>query len=150
MASVPLIELQDITKVYQMGRVEVHAVRGISLTIKAGEIIAIMGPSGSGKSTMMNILGCLDQPTSGRYVLDQKDVSHLNENQLAEIRNRKIGFVFQSFNLIAQLNVVDNIEVPLFYRGISRHDRHATSVRYAEIVGLGDRMHTRIYAHVAL
>ncbi len=140
MASVPLIELQDITKVYQMGRVEVHAVRGISLTIKAGEIIAIMGPSGSGKSTMMNILGCLDQPTSGRYVLDQKDVSHLNENQLAEIRNRKIGFVFQTFNLLGRTTAFQNVALPLIYAGVSRIERHRRAQEALEAVGLADRM----------
>jgi putative ABC transport system ATP-binding protein len=135
-----LIDLKEITKVYQMGQVEVHAVRGISLWIKTGEIVAIMGPSGSGKSTLMNVLGCLDQPTSGQYLLDQKDVSRLNENQLAEIRTRKIGFVFQTFNLLGRTTALQNVALPLIYSGAGRDERHRRAQEALEAVGLADRV----------
>jgi putative ABC transport system ATP-binding protein len=132
-----LIELRDICKTYQMGEVEVNALCGVSLTIEKGELVAIMGPSGSGKSTMMNILGCLDQVTSGEYLLDGVNVSTLNDNQLAEIRNRKIGFVFQSYNLLPRTRALDNVEVPLIYAGA--RNRREKAVEALRVVGLGDR-----------
>jgi putative ABC transport system ATP-binding protein len=136
----PLIELQDITKIYEMGKVEVHALRGVSLHVKTGEMLAIMGPSGSGKSTLMNILGCLDQPTSGTYLLEGKDVSHLSDNQLAEIRNHKIGFVFQTFNLLARTTAFENVMLPLIYAGAGRAERRERARWALKAVGLGDRM----------
>lgn len=136
----PVIELRDITKVYQMGEVAVHALRGASLQVETGEILAIMGPSGSGKSTMMNVLGCLDQPTSGTYILDGSDVSHLNDDQLAAIRNRKIGFVFQTFNLLARTTALDNVVLPLVYAGIGTAKRRDLARRALGSVGLAERM----------
>jgi putative ABC transport system ATP-binding protein len=134
-----LIEIQDVTKVYQMGDVEVHALRGVSLTIAEGEMVAIMGPSGSGKSTLMNILGCLDQPSSGRYMLDGEDVGSLNDDQLASIRNRKVGFVFQQYMLLQRTSALKNVEMPLLYGdGRGRSDRARTAL---ESVGMGERLH---------
>ncbi len=139
----PLIKLQDITKVYQMGDVQVQALCGVTLEIHEGEFMAIMGPSGSGKSTLMNIVGCLDQPTSGRYWLDGTDVSQLNDNKLAEIRNRRIGFVFQTFNLLPRTNALQNVTLPLIYGGVRPRDRRARAKAALEAVGLGDRLFHR-------
>jgi putative ABC transport system ATP-binding protein len=132
-----MIQLEDVTKVYRMGSVEVRALYGIDLAIDDGDLVAIMGPSGSGKSTLMNILGCLDIPTSGRYLLDGTDVSKLSDNRLAKIRSRKIGFVFQSFNLVPRTSAVRNVELPLVYAGI--RDRRARARQALEQVGLGER-----------
>ncbi len=136
----PVIAVRDITKVYQMGDVEVRALRGVDLDIYPGEMLAIMGPSGSGKSTLMNIIGCLDVPTAGSYYLDGIDVSHLDDNALAEIRCRKIGFVFQSFNLLARTSAMANAELPLIYAGVSRRTRRTRATEALELVGLGDRL----------
>ncbi len=134
----PVIAIKDITKVYRMGDVEVHALSGVSLKVEHGEMLAIMGPSGSGKSTLMNIIGCLDQPTAGEYWLAGEDVSRLNDDQLAEIRNKRIGFVFQSFNLLARTTAVQNVELPLIYSGV--RGRRARAAAALEAVGLGERM----------
>jgi putative ABC transport system ATP-binding protein len=132
-----MIELENVTKIYRMGDIELRALNNVSLTIEAGELVAIMGPSGSGKSTMMNILGCLDVPTDGTYRLDGIDVGTLRDNQLAEIRNRKIGFVFQAFNLIPRTSAVRNVELPMVYAGIG--NRRAKATEALEKVGLGPR-----------
>jgi putative ABC transport system ATP-binding protein len=136
----PVIELRDICKVYQMGEVKVHALRGVSLMVNRGEIIAIMGPSGSGKSTMMNIIGCLDQPTSGSYLLEGQDVSHLHDDELAAIRNLRIGFVFQTFNLLARTSALQNVTLPLIYAGVGRAERRDRARAALETVGLGHRL----------
>jgi len=137
-----VITAENLTKVYKMGEVEVHALCGVSLKIKRGEVIAIMGPSGSGKSTLMNILGCLDRPSSGQYLLDGELVSSLIDDQLAIIRNRKVGFVFQSFNLLSRMTALANVELPLRYAGVS-NERREKAIAALEAVGLGDRMHHR-------
>ena len=134
-----MIELEQITKVYQMGTVEVHALRGVSLQIDQGEFVSIMGPSGSGKSTLMNVLGCLDVPTEGSYHLHGKDVGQLNDRQLAGIRNREIGFVFQQFNLLPRTQALRQVELPLLYAGVDRGERHQRARAALETVGLGDR-----------
>ena len=139
----PLIRIKEITKVYKMGDVEVYALRGVSLEITEGEFAAIMGPSGSGKSTLMNIIGCLDQPTSGRYWLDGTDVGTLNDNNLADIRNQKIGFVFQTFNLLARTTAFQNVTLPLIYAGVGARERRRRSEAALETVGLGDRLNHR-------
>jgi putative ABC transport system ATP-binding protein len=137
----PVIRLSGITKVYEgEGDAEVHALSGISLDIHAGEYVALMGPSGSGKSTLMHILGCLDQPTEGRYLLGGDDVSQLGEDQLARIRNERIGFVFQAFNLLARTSAQKNVELPLAYRGLGLRARSVLARTALERVGLGDRL----------
>src|SRR3977135_2166686 len=132
-----LIGLQNISRRYQMGAELVHALRDVSLTIQRGEYVAIMGPSGSGKSTLMNLIGCLDTPTSGRYDLNGTDVSEMDDNQLAEIRNREIGFVFQTFNLLPRSNALRNVELPLIYSGMDSHERKRGAVEAWARVGCG-------------
>ncbi len=136
-----LIEVRDVEKTYTMGSVDVNALRGVSFTIASGEYLAIMGPSGSGKSTLMNLLGCLDKPSAGIYLLDGEDVSQLSDNRLAALRNRRIGFVFQQFNLLPRANALQNVELPLQYAGI--HDRREKALTALEKVGLADRAHHR-------
>lgn len=138
-----VVDAHDLTKVYKMGEVEVQALRGASVQIGRGEVVAIMGPSGSGKSTMMNILGCLDRPTSGDYILDGESVATLNDDQLANIRNHKVGFVFQSFNLLSRQSALANVELPLRYSGHTNGTRRAKAQAALEAVGLGDRLHHR-------
>lgn len=134
-----LIQLDDICKTYRMGEVEVRALCDVSLQIEQGELTAVMGPSGSGKSTLMNILGCLDQPTKGRYLLAGRDVSRLNDDQLARVRNRQIGFVFQNYNLLRRTSAVDNVELPLIYAGA--RGRRQKAMEALAAVGLAERMH---------
>jgi len=137
-----VIEAENLTKVYKMGDIEVHALCGLSLQIAQGEVVSIMGPSGSGKSTLMNIIGCLDRPTSGEYILDSERVSDLSDDQLASIRNRKVGFVFQSFNLLPRAPALANVELPMRYAGVG-HGRKERARAALESVGLGDRIHHR-------
>ena len=139
--STPVIQLRDLVKTYQTGEVEVKAVRGVTLDIQRGEFVAVMGASGSGKSTLMNTLGCLDQPTSGTYLLDDVAVAGLNRKQLARLRNKKLGFVFQSFNLLSRTSALENVELPLFYTHplVTLRDRHQRAVQSLEKVSLGDR-----------
>jgi putative ABC transport system ATP-binding protein len=134
------IELRDVTKVYSLGEVAVHALRGVSFSIASGEYVAIMGPSGSGKSTLMNTLGCLDRPTTGQYILDGEDVGKLDDNALAAIRLKKLGFVFQGFNLLARTSAIKNVALPLFYAGLSSKARNEAAKAQLREVGLGDRM----------
>ena len=136
----PLIRLENITKVYTTGEVEVRALAGVSLTVEPGEFVAIMGASGSGKSTLMHLIGCLDRPTTGRYLLEGHEVSSLNRNALAEVRNRTMGFVFQSFNLLARTSAVENVELPLVYAGVRPAERRRRSIEALKQVGLGDRL----------
>jgi putative ABC transport system ATP-binding protein len=139
----PLIETQELTKDYRLGAHVVHALRGVSLTVDAGELVAIMGPSGSGKSTLMSILGCLDTPTAGRYLLQGQDASQLDDDALARIRNGKIGFVFQQFNLLPRMSALGNVELPLIYGDRPAAEQRRTALARLEAVGLGDRAHHR-------
>ncbi|MFT6851267.1 MAG: putative ABC transport system ATP-binding protein [Sphingobacteriales bacterium] len=136
-----LISVKDIAKIYQLGQEKIHAIRSISLDIFRNEFVALMGPSGSGKSTLMNILGCLDTPTKGSYVLNGNDVSKMDDNNLAEIRNQEIGFVFQTFNLLPRASALDNVMLPLIYAGFSKAEREERGKQVLEHVGLADRMH---------
>jgi len=138
-----ILVFEKLCKHYWLGQVELKVLRDIDLTVKKGDYLAIMGPSGSGKSTLLNVIGCLDRPTYGKYLLGGQDVSLLDDNQLSLIRGQHIGFVFQSFNLIAQLNIIENIEVPMFYQGLSEHASAARAKELAEMVGLGDRIKHR-------
>ena len=135
-----IVELHEVWKTYQMGTVDVHALRGADLAVEEGELVSIMGPSGSGKSTLLNLVGCLDRPTSGKYILNARDVSDLSDAELSEVRSGQIGFIFQSYNLIPQLNVIENIEIPLFYQGLSEAASCERAVELGERVGLGDRL----------
>src|SRR5437870_394972 len=135
----PVIQLDNIHKTYSMGDVEVHALRGISLTINEGEFVAIMGASGSGKSTTMNIIGCLDRPTRGSYILDGEDVSEMSKDERADIRCRKIGFVFQGFNLLSRTSALENVELPMLYLGVETHERHQRAMEALAAVGLAGR-----------
>jgi putative ABC transport system ATP-binding protein len=141
--SAPVIDIEDVHKIYRTGSLEVAALRGVSLTIAAGEYVALMGPSGSGKSTLMHILGCLDVPTSGSYRLAGEDVSTMTEYELAEVRNRRIGFVFQQFNLLASLSAWRNVELPLVYAGVDRSTRKQRALAALNRVGMGDRVEHR-------
>jgi len=135
----PLIAFRQVYKIYQMGDSEVRAIDGIDMEIYPGEFVAIVGPSGSGKSTCMNIIGCLDVPTSGEYFLDGKDVSHMTDNELAEIRNKKLGFIFQQYNLIPKLNVQQNVELPLLYAGLPEKEQASRALESLDRVGLADK-----------
>jgi putative ABC transport system ATP-binding protein len=141
--SKPVIKLEEVHKVYHTGAVDVHAVRGVSTEIQSGEFVAIMGASGSGKSTLMNLIGCLDRPSGGRYLLDGTDVSELDRDQLADIRNMKIGFIFQGFNLLSRTSALENVELPMLYlhRHLASHEQHERARKALEMVGLGDRAH---------
>jgi putative ABC transport system ATP-binding protein len=139
----PLIETEDLWKTYQMGDEQIHALRGVTLQIGGGEYVAIMGPSGSGKSTLMNLIGCLDTPSQGRYLLNGKEVSTMNDNELARIRNEEIGFVFQTFNLLPRATALHNVELPLVYAGVGKKDRLERAKAALEKVELTSRMHHR-------
>ncbi|MES1168928.1 MAG: ABC transporter ATP-binding protein, partial [Oleiharenicola lentus] len=138
-----VIQIDGVTKLYQMGDETIHALRGVALTIRRNEYLAIMGPSGSGKSTLMNMLGCLDTPTAGHYDFNGKNVASMVDDELADIRNREIGFVFQTFNLLPRSNALHNVELPLIYAGLSRSERLERARQALTDVGLGDRMHHR-------
>lgn len=138
-----MLEIKKITKVYKMGEVLVNALRGVSFYIDKGQFVAIMGPSGSGKSTLMHIIGCLDHPTEGSFIMDGEDVSKVSDNKLAEIRNKKIGFVFQQFNLLNRVNILNNVEVPLIYAGVNSKKRKKLAEQALENVGLGNRLKHR-------
>lgn len=136
-----MIKLSGVSKIYTTGTVQTTAIDNISFEIKKGEYVSIMGPSGSGKSTLMHIIGALDRPTRGTYLLDDQDISHLKEDELADIRNRKIGFIFQSFNLLPRTSALKNVMLPMMYAGIPRQERITTATKYLTMVGLADRMH---------
>ena len=138
--SAHLIEMQDLTKIYELGEEKIEALRGVNLTVDHGEYLAVMGPSGSGKSTLMNIIGCLDTPSGGRYVLDGTPVETMTDDELAAIRNKKIGFVFQTFNLLARTTALHNVELPLIYARMPRAERRQRAEQVLNDVGLGDRM----------
>jgi putative ABC transport system ATP-binding protein len=138
-----ILSFQNLCKSYMLGSVELKVLQDINVTIKRGEYVAIMGPSGSGKSTLLNMIGCLDKPTSGKYWLGGQEVSQLDDDQLSLIRGKRIGFIFQSFNLISQLNIIENIEIPMFYQGFSEHQSAARAQELAEMVGLGNRLKHR-------
>jgi len=142
-AETDLVVLQDVTRVYQVGDTEVRALDGVSLSVRKGEFVAVMGASGSGKTTLMNLLGCLDRPTSGCYLLGGHDVSRLGRDELAGVRNRTLGFVFQSFNLLARTSALENVELPLLYGGVAPRERARRARQALERVGLGDRLHHR-------
>ena len=135
-----MLEVKKVKKIYQMGKVKVEALRGVSFYIDKGEFVAIMGPSGSGKSTLMHIIGCLDQPTEGNFIIGGKDVSKLNDDRLAEIRNKRIGFVFQQFNLLSRTSILHNVEIPLIYAGVKAKQRRELAKQALESVDLGDRL----------
>lgn len=138
-----IIEIRDIQKIFQVGEVEVRALRGVNLAIEEGSYVAIMGPSGSGKSTMLNILGCLDRPTTGQYLLGGEDVSVMDDDTLSTIRGKRLGFIFQSYNLIAQLTVIENIQVPLLYQGVDLNEYEQHCIDLAKLVGLSERLDHR-------
>ncbi len=135
-----LAELRDVWKTYVMGHTLLHALKGVNFSLEQGEMVALMGPSGSGKSTFLNLVGCLDTPSRGQYILGGRDVSTMNDDELSEVRASEIGFIFQSYNLIPQLNVIENIEIPLYYRGVSERESYDRAVMLAERVGLGQRL----------
>ncbi len=137
----PVIEVHGVSKVFELGQIRVHALRDVSLRIDTGDLVGIMGSSGSGKSTLMNILGCLDVPTSGRYLIDGVDVSDMDEDDLADLRNRKIGFVFQSFNLVPRTSAIDNVELPLAYAGLGRAERRRRAEAALAAIGMANRLH---------
>jgi len=138
-----VVDIRKMCKTYLMGAIELRALREVDLEIEQGEYLAVMGPSGSGKSTLLNVLGCLDRPTGGKYFLGGKDVSSLDDDELSLIRGKRIGFIFQSYNLIGQLNVIENIELPMYYQRFSEHDSAARAKKLAEMVGLADRLKHR-------
>lgn len=135
-----IIKLENIWKIYRLKKLEIPVLKGITISIKTGEYLSIMGPSGSGKTTMLNILGCLDKPTEGEYLMEERKISSLSDNELSEIRSRKVGFVFQTFNLIPQLTVLENIGIPLFYQEVEEKIIREKTLKLAELVGLGDRI----------
>lgn len=141
MSARPVVTVNDVKRVYHMGKVDVHALRGINLKVEKGEFLSIMGPSGCGKSTLMHIVGCLDRPSSGHVLLDDVDIDEQDDNSLAEIRNKKVGFVFQTFNLLPKLSAVENVELPLIYAGIGLDARRRKAAALLELVGLKERLH---------